>query len=464
MIRVKTVVCVAVLLAGCASRDVPLKNPAELDALIAEYERSAPRDAASDIAARIKTLNVNGGNAETATVDADLATAPIAEVVGRMLKAVQTSSVYRVPQPSGFVTARMTQLPFLQALNIVLDDAGLAAYFQDNTLVIDRRAVGNPPNSAIVRAQYQLRWMDTQSAAALLDSLESGQTTPVVQSGVSASTNSVVLVGPGDAVQRTLDLLREVDREAPHVVIEALVVEFDRDELERIGIDITNAAYKHYSDIDFSFGSLLGSAISFTRTAGAVNAKAFTAIIDFLESQDKARLLSRPYIATMSGVQASVNITRNRYVIVETPQQGATVTTPQAVTSGVILTITPTVTADNMIRTQLDVQDSQFIPTSENVAVETDQSHATTTMQVHDGESIIIGGLALDRRSSSNAGAPLLSRIPLLNLLFADRGYTRTQQEVMVILTPHLWHPGMELPLRQPEALRIRRTAPAPPS
>jgi type II secretory pathway component GspD/PulD (secretin) len=77
---------------------------------------------------------------------------------------------------------------------------------------------------------------------------------------------------------------------------------------------------------------------------------------------------------------------------VQTAQQGGYVATPQAVSSGVMLVITPTAMSDGTIRMVVNITDSQFVPTTQNVAVETDQNPANTTMLVADGESIVIGG------------------------------------------------------------------------
>jgi pilus assembly protein CpaC len=68
-------------------------------------------------------------------------------------------------------------------------------------------------------------------------------------------------------------------------------------------------------------------------------------------------------------------------------------------------------------------------------------------MQVPSGQSIIIGGLMFNSRSSSNAGLPWLRRIPFLNLFTASRQRTQVDKEVLIVVTPHLYTPGLRTPL-----------------
>ena len=109
-----------------------------------------------------------------------------------------------------------------------------------------------------------------------------------------------------------------------------------------------------------------------------------------------------------------------------------------------------------MVRMDIDVEDSEFVPTVQNVAVEVDKNKATTNAQVESGQSIIIGGLILNRQSYSNAGFPWFRRIPLLNIFFADQERSDTKQEVVIFVTPHIWTPDLDVPLAAKEAFTIK--------
>ena len=461
-----SVALIALVLASCTLIDHPIENH-DLQKLLDDYQRRSA-DAQKAALAAVKTLTVTGTSTE-ALVTVDLERAPLNEVVPRILDAARLPFLVSNVSLHGTVTTRFEKLPVVDALNLLLSTRGLNAELRTGVVVIEsgesrsgaRTIVPTQPGATSV--EVPLQWIDTTTAGSILAGLfpvspgGGGGPPPPVQYALQPNTNTVFLVGEAGAVERTRSVLLRADRESPHILIEALVVEFDRDALERLETDISNGAFHSFSAIGASFGDLLRNGLTFTRTAGAHNTAAFTLLVNYLTSQDRARLVSRPYIATYSGQQAVINITSNRYVIVQTAQQGATVTSPTAVSSGVTLTITPTATSEGMIRTVLQVTDSQFVPTAENVAVEVDQNQATTTMVVEDGQSIIVGGLVLDRRASANSGVPGLRNIPLLNLLFANQSASRNQEEVFVVLTPHLWQPGMSTPMVDPTAFAIRQ-------
>jgi type II secretory pathway component GspD/PulD (secretin) len=78
-----------------------------------------------------------------------------------------------------------------------------------------------------------------------------------------------------------------------------------------------------------------------------------------------------------------------------------------------------------------------------------------SSMQVPTGQTIIIGGLALDRQTRSSASIPLLGRLPLLSLIFAKSNVSRSNEEVVIFLTPRIWTPDVDLPFVRPDLFQI---------
>ena len=231
---------------------------------------------------------------------------------------------------------------------------------------------------------------------------------PSLNFGTVPNTNSIYLTGTKDAVLKTSQLLAKADREVQHIMMEVIIVEFDSTELEKLDANIVNIASKEFSGANLNFGSFASQNLSLTRTSGANNPTQFTALLDILISEERLFLLSRPYIATLSGKEATINISTDEYVITETSSSGATITAPMAISSGVIMRITPTLLPDDNIRMNVYVEDSQSRQSRANVAIQVDKNAATTVMQVNSGETIIIGGLVLNRQIYQNAGVPFL--------------------------------------------------------
>ena len=114
---------------------------------------------------------------------------------------------------------------------------------------------------------------------------------------------------------------------------------------------------------------------------------------------------------------------------------------------------------DERVRVDLRIEESQFIPTADkNTTAETAKNEVSSSMQVPTGQTIIIGGLALDRQTHSTAGVPLLSRIPFFSMFFAKSTDSRSNSEVVIFLTPRIWTPDVDLPFVRPDLFQIDTT------
>ena len=454
---------------GCASIKTPgdLKKNEDLLSLLESYKERNARLAEQrkkyrerGIRALYVSKSKSGNNYQ---VSVELVHASIPAVVDRLLEETRIPYLFESVELSGYTTTRFDNLPLLDAMGLILESGGYSSTMRNNVLVIKNGTPKPPPESTDPKASFQLEvpleHIDAAEALSLLNNLyplneNTGER--VVYFGQKPGANSIFLSGPAAEVTKAAQVLRKADRDPEHVLIEALVIEFDVAAFERIGVDFANAAKNEFSNINASFGSLLANSLIFTFTEGASNPGAFTAIIDALIDMNKARIISRPYVATLSGKKAKIDISRNRYVLVDSSQDGATVVSSQAVEAGVMMEITPSILSDGTINMVVDVEDSQFVPTTKNVAVEVDKNSVTTNMQVDSGQTIIIGGLVHNEKASSNSGFPWLRHVPGVNLVFANQEETTDNQEVVIYVTPHIWSPDLKAPMAKPEAFTIK--------
>jgi type II secretory pathway component GspD/PulD (secretin) len=303
---------------------------------------------------------------------------------------------------------------------------------------------------------YRLRFLDPDAAWALLDGLfPAAYAGRLVNFARQPERNGIFLSGTEDGVRQAAQILARADREQPTILLEALVIQFDTEAFEQLNMSLQNFQRRAISGLTTQIGEANGAALLFTHAPGIANPQIYTAIINALFQVDKARLVARPFVSTLSGKTALIDISGSRYVVVQQVQAGAAVIGTQAINSGVTMNITPTAVADGMIRVSLDILDSQFVPTSGNVAVAVAKHAVRSQVQIHDGQTIIIGGMTLLSRTNSNAGLPFLRLIPGLNLLFANQSATQRNQEVAIYVTPHIVEPGMNPSMISPEALSV---------
>lgn len=360
-------------------------------------------------------------------------------------------------QPYGIVTARFDNLPFMDALNLILKPAMMAVETAEAVVIKPRPVEKAEEASGPVSVEVPIRNLDTSAAVELLNGLYPPVGPRPVDFGPVAASNRIFLRGVQNEVSQAVQTLMKADIEIEHVVIEVLVVEFSSGALEELGTKLKGYNDGKYGDMGVDFGNIGGDIITFSRLteegvlASASNLTRFNAVVNMMVSNNKARLISRPHISTLSGKQARINIASDRYVIVDDAEGRASST---SITAGVILDIMPIVIADGTLRMKINVEDSQFSDVNiANVSTEVKKNTAETVMHVEDGQTIVIGGLILNRRAWANTGFPFLRHIPVLNLLFSNEEDVVEEREVSIYVTPHIWKPSMFSPLINPDAL-----------
>ncbi len=422
----------------------------ERNKLILEQEEARKQES-------IKVLRVKEKNGEL-LVSADLDNAFVGDVVNRLLQMTDKPFTLDAAALNGRISTRFEDLLLLKALNRILAPSLLTAVTEEGNLMIRSELTDeNIKSTDTVYAEVTVKNLDTGTVDALLDGLfpQNPQTgARGVYFGTLPETNTVYLNGKKVDVARTAKLLMKADSEVKHIMIEVVIVEFDSVDLEKLDANITDLSDGKYSGVNLNFGSFATQNLTFTRTSGANNPTQFTALIDILISNEQARLISRPYIGTLSGKPATINIATDRYVITETAESGATITAPVPISSGIIMKITPTLLPDNSIRMETYVEDSQFTESASSVSVEVEKNSAENVMQVKNKQTIIIGGLILNRQAWQNSGFPFLRNLPLFNLLFSKDSTVEVAQEVAIYVTPHIMEDSLNPPLIMEDAFK----------
>ncbi|MDQ8154314.1 MAG: hypothetical protein P3B98_06585 [Gemmatimonadota bacterium] len=415
--------------------------------------------AVRDSVARVRAGTVEvSGPADAPLLTVDLAQAELVGVVRRALEGSKLPYVIEDHGPAGRTSARFEKKPLLDGLNILLGREGFRVLMREGVVVVRPASIAMPDSTyapdEIIQREVRLDHLDEKVTAGIVQQFfGSGP----LKAHYDPSRARVMLAGPRKEVYDATALLHRADRPVRHVLIEALVVQFDEATLADMGINWSQGQTGKFSAISFSPGSASAPTVQFTHS-GATSPAQFVAIVQARAGADKARIIARPFITARSGEAATVDIGNTRYYPQQAVSAGVVVSTHEQVTTGVLLNITPTAMNDERVRVELKIEESQFIPTVENATAETAKNIVTSSMQVPTGQTIIIGGLALDRQTRSNAGVPLLGRLPLLNLFFSQSKATRANQEIVIFLTPRIWTPDIDLPFVRPDLFQIDTT------
>lgn len=150
-----------------------------------------------------------------------------------------------------------------------------------------------------------------------------------------------------------------------------------------------------------------------------------------LQSDGKGEVLSTPKVMTGDKQQATIKSGVN--IPYQTIQDDTvTVTFQQAVLE---LDVTPSITPEGSVQMKLNIKkDTLGTLTAAGYAIDTNQLQ--TNVLVNDGETVVLGGLYEDTKSSGMEAVPYLSKIPVVGKLFQSKSTNDSKQELLIFITP----------------------------
>ena len=180
---------------------------------------------------------------------------------------------------------------------------------------------------------------------------------------------------------------------------------------------------------------------------GVINSRTdMDVLIKYLQTLGKTQILSNPKIAVTNNQEAKIHVgERQAYVTTTTTTGQSSSTVSEEVTFvdvGIQLMVTPTINDDGFVTMKVKPEVSSVVSSlttpSGNTIPIIDTSTAETTVLVKDGSTIVIGGLRREDKTSGSQGVPLLSKIPVIGMLFQTGSNKVERTELLVMMTPHI--------------------------
>jgi type IV pilus assembly protein PilQ len=381
----------------------------------------------------------------------------------------------------GGITLRLQNVPWDQALDLVLKTKGLAKRQMGNVLLvapaeeiaarekIELEAVKQVAELAPLLSEYvQLRYAKATDIASLLTA-ESGLMSARGTSVVDERTNTLLMKDTGDNLDKIREAIALLDVPVRQVLIEARIVIANTSVGEKLGIRWGGAGFKADNDkflnvggsqktlteanqilIDRSKGEDPGS-ISYPdayvvdlgvsdvgASSLAVGIQTFDYLLDLelsaIETDGNAEIVSQPRVITADGQTASIQ-SGTEIPYQEASSSGATsVSFKSAVLK---LEVTPQITPDDRIIMDLKInQDSIGEVTAAGPTIDTNALE--TQVLVENGETIVLGGIFRSEETNATTKTPFLGDIPYLGVLFRRTEHTESKAELLVFITPRL--------------------------
>ena len=383
---------------------------------------------------------------------------------------------------TGAVTLRLKDVPWDQALDIILQAKGLGMRKTGNVLLIapkDELAAKDKLDLESRNAIQTLESVRTQSfqinyakAAEISAQITAGGTGPTSARILSnrgsaiaeARTNQLFVTDIPSKLEQVQSFIAKIDIPVRQVLIEARIVEASDAFGKSLGVRLGGRPFSLNSGRNATFGSSYTTGAAGT-TAGdfvtlpGVGQNGFPAAtfavslfnssltrllnleISAMEADGKGKIVSSPRIVTADQVKALI-------------EQGTELPYQQATSSGATsiafrkanlkLEVTPQITPEGNIILQVDVnKDSVGRATANGFAIDT--KHIQTQVLVENGGTVVIGGIFEQNEREDETKVPLLGDLPAIGNLFKTRTRTANKSELLVFISPKMISNGAAL-------------------
>lgn len=238
--------------------------------------------------------------------------------------------------------------------------------------------------------------------------------------------------------------LRQIDIMPRQVLIEAQIFSVDLLHDFSLGIEYTLQQRGTAPNVRplaaFSGGTLTGSAVILKEGARELFAK-----VTATENRSRTKALSSPSILATDNQEARIQVgvsipTLSSSGFARTGSD-AIVNTIQNVDTGVILTVTPHVSASGLVGMKINQEVSSPVPPPAgvpNISPSINRSSASTSFVVKDGETVAIAGIITENKALTRNRIPLLGDIPILGAAFGNTSTTNKRSELIIFITPHV--------------------------
>ncbi len=401
----------------------------------------------------------------------------------------------------GGITLRLLNVPWDQALDIVLRTKGLDKRQDGNVIIVapaEEIATREKQELAArkdlqelepLRSEYlQVNYAKASDMAALIKSTGRSLLSPRGNVSVDARTNTLLLQDTSDRLEDIRRLVSTLDIPVRQVKIEARLVIVNNDFTRELGAVLGfNGVNKNGANgIVTTSGSAAGvntivsSALTNLTSTGStfpvqlptgtaaptrynvnlpVSSPAGSIALGLLgsdylldlelsaaQTETRADIISSPSVITANQKQATI-LQGTEIPYQESASSGATsISFKDAVLS---LQVTPQITPDNRIILDLDVKKDtvgQVVVASGGVNVPSiDTQQITTQVLVSDGQTVVLGGILQTQHRVDETKVPYLGDVPILGNLFKTTTKTNDKDELLIFVTPKILHEGVNV-------------------
>src|SRR6266404_296673 len=395
----------------------------------------------------------------------------------RLIHEISGLNVVLDPAVKGSLTIVLDEVPWDQALDIVLQNNSLDKQLSGNVLRIASRAtLKNEAETQRDLEKAQAEAIAPVTVPRVLSYAKASALAPILKKFLSSRgdilfddrSNQLIIRDIPSTIPTIDNLIRQLDRKSQQVEIEARVVSASRSFARDIGTQLAfagqTAGGRSFIAGDptvgqSSFGTtnpgppvaikssdppvlpLVTNLAAGAPTSGLMLAHrspnfAVDLFITAAESKGVGKLLSKPKVITQNNEKATVK--QGTKIPIQTTINNTI--SVQFIDAVLKLEVTPQITAEGTIFMDVLVENTQIdngIPRVSGIPALNTES-AETKVTVADGGTVVIGGIIISSQRTDIQQVPLVGSLPLIGHLFKRTNITTTSQELMFFLTPRI--------------------------
>jgi type IV pilus assembly protein PilQ len=355
----------------------------------------------------------------------------------------------------GSLTLRLKNVPWDQALDIILKTKGLAMRQSGNVMLVAPSEEIAAREKLELESKKQIQELEPlyseyiqvnyAKADDIVALLKSGDTTLLSERGMATTddrTNTLLVQDTATKLTEIRKLIAQLDVPVRQVLIESRVVVANKNFSRDLGVElnvlkntavangthrldgnmlVTLPAAASNSQFDFSFGKIGSHMLDLTLTAA--------------EAEGHTETISSPRVLTSNQKAAYIEVgTEIPYQ--EKTSSGATdIAFKKAVLS---LSVTPQITPDDRIIMDLIITNDTVSETTVNGVPIIDTNEVSSQVLVDNGETLVLGGVYTEETVDSENRTPVLGEVPVLGWLFKSTTKSTDKGELLIFITPKI--------------------------
>lgn len=402
----------------------------------------------------------------------------------RIIAEVSNLNIVASEDVKGKVTLRLLDVPWDQALDVILKTNGLDKVLEGSVMRIapvDKLKKERENLKQAIDAEQELEPLSVKylrvsyAKAAEIKSLVETVLSERGSVAYDERSNQLIVKDVRNGLKNVVELVAKVDLRTPQVLLETQIVESSRSLARELGSElgfqyIQSPSTGNGTGLNFPSAISVGGSLSpngilgsaFPAATSLTNGSAVSMLFDSadgtkslelrlsqLEQEGRVRIISRPAVATTNNKAAEIKSVEKFRV--KLPNGGLSVATgsgaqasgtgstaTEVIEAGITLNVTPQASPDYYILLDIKARSSTFgTKTVEGIPNEFERS-ASSTVLVSSGQTFALGGIYKVTEADNVSGVPFFKDIPVIGTFFRRSVINDSDEELLFFITPRI--------------------------